>query len=231
MKPAHRLLALIALGLLAALLLVAIFDLPPAAIHLPAIVSSELAGSGVSHPVTAVLLNFRGYDTFLEVAVLILALVGMLASGPPGERLVPSRNTMLPALARHALPLMILAAVYLLWAGAHRPGGAFQAAAVLAAAAVLLNLAQLLPTWSPDQGAPRLAIASGFLLFFAVAAALLGHGGLLYYPPEHAGLLIMLIECSLSISLAANLAAFFLLRSTTKNGKKPASTAAPKKLP
>ena len=28
--------------------------------------------SGVSHPVTAVLLNFRAYDTFLEVGVLIL---------------------------------------------------------------------------------------------------------------------------------------------------------------
>ncbi len=32
--------------------------------------------SGVTHPVTAVLLNFRGYDTLLEVAVLLIALVG-----------------------------------------------------------------------------------------------------------------------------------------------------------
>lgn len=231
MKATHRLLALLALGLLAALLLVGILDLPPAAIHLPSIVNRELAGSGVSHPVTAVLLNFRGYDTFLEVAVLLLALVGMLASGLPAERLAASRNAMLPALARHALPLMILAAVYLLWAGAHRPGGAFQAAAVLAAGAVLLNLVQLQPAWSPAWRTPRLAIAGGFLLFFTVAAALLSHGGLLYYPPEHAGLLIVLIECGLSISLAVNLAAFFLLRSTAENSEKPTSTATPEKQP
>jgi multisubunit Na+/H+ antiporter MnhB subunit len=32
--------------------------------------------------VTAVLLNFRGYDTLLEIAVLTVALVGVWALGP-----------------------------------------------------------------------------------------------------------------------------------------------------
>jgi multisubunit Na+/H+ antiporter MnhB subunit len=35
--------------------------------------------SGVDHPVTAVLLNFRSYDTLLEIAVLLLAVVVALA--------------------------------------------------------------------------------------------------------------------------------------------------------
>ena len=45
---------------------------------LPEAVAAHMAESGVEHPVTAVLLNFRGYDTLLEVAVLLLALLGVL---------------------------------------------------------------------------------------------------------------------------------------------------------
>jgi multisubunit Na+/H+ antiporter MnhB subunit len=224
MRMLKQSLTVIALAVLSGLLLYALVDLPAAVVHVPAMVSAELAGSGVSHPVTAVLLNFRGYDTFLEVAVLFSALVGMLAAGPPTERPLLSRNAMLPSLARHILPLMILAAVYLLWAGAHQPGGAFQAATVLAAAAVLLNLSQIQTHWLSTRRWYRIAVGAGFLFFLAVAAAMLPHGGLLRYPPEHAGLLIVLIESGLTVSLAVNLAAFFLLRSPAGENENPAST-------
>ena len=210
-----RLTTIAGLILFAGSLLLALFHLPAPTVRLPAQVAVELAGSGVSHPVTAVLLNFRGYDTFLEVAVLMLALVGMLAVGLPAEPPLLSGNVMLPALARHVGPMMLLAAVYLLWAGSHRPGGAFQAAAVLAAFAVLLDLAGILSHWSDERRWLRLVVGGGFLLFYAVAAALLANGGLLRYPPEKAGLLILLIESGLTVSLAANLAAFFLLRSNS----------------
>jgi hypothetical protein len=45
-------------------------------------VLARIGESGVSNPVTAVLLNFRGYDTLLELAVLLAALLGILALGP-----------------------------------------------------------------------------------------------------------------------------------------------------
>lgn len=45
-------------------------------------VTANLAESGVSNPVTAVLLNFRAYDTLLELAVLLAAALGILALGP-----------------------------------------------------------------------------------------------------------------------------------------------------
>jgi len=202
------------LTLLAGLLVSALFDLPPAQIRLPVFVADHLAESGVRHPVTAVLLNFRGYDTFLEVVVLLLALVGVLASGLPKDRSPFTGNVLLQALARHALPLMLLAAVYLLWAGAHQPGGAFQAAAVLAAAAVLFELSGIRTSKRPDPRWFRRITSAGVLLFFAVAAAMLGNGALLQYPPEQAGFFILLIESGLTLSLAVNLAAFFLLRST-----------------
>ena len=96
---------------------------------------------------------------------------------------------------------MILAAVYLLWAGALRPGGAFQAGAILAAAAVLLNLAGVLPAWAVPRFWLRLGMAGGLLIFLAVAAGLLAQGALLRYPPEWAGTLILLIETGLTLSL------------------------------
>ena len=59
-----------------------------------------------------------------------------------------------------------------------RPGGAFQAGAVLAAAGVLLHLAGLLPGWQTPRLRLRLGLAGGFALFLAVAGGLLAQGTL-----------------------------------------------------
>ena len=105
---------------------------------------------------------------------------------------------------------MVVVAVYLLWAGAFRPGGAFQAGAVLAAAAVLLHLVGLLPGWRRPPLRLRVGMAAGFALFLVVAAGLLTQGALLQYPPAWAGVLILLIESGLTVSLALILAGLFL---------------------
>ena len=108
---------------------------------------------------------------------------------------------------------MAVVAIYLLWAGAFRPGGAFQAGAVLAAAAVLLHLAGLAPGWETPGLRMRLAFSAGFMVFLAVSAALLPQGALLTYPPAMAGGLILLIEAVLTVSLALILAGLFLFLS------------------
>jgi len=196
---------------LAAALIAALLQLPPAAVQLPAQVAANMAQSGVEHPVTAVLLNFRGYDTLLEVAVLLLALLTLLTlSGGAAPAPDGGADALLRGVARLALPLIVLTAGYLLWAGAHRPGGAFQAGAVLAAGAVLLQLAGLLPAWVGPQRLLRLGLVLGFLVFLGVAATLLGGGALLRYPPERAGGLILLIEAGLTLSLGLILAGLFL---------------------
>lgn len=221
MRGAARLAVVLLAVLLAGALARAILDLPAPGRELPAAVAAHLAASGVEHPVTAVLLNFRGYDTLLEVAVLLLALLGMWAARgteAPG-RGAERDDALLRALAGLVVPLMILAAGYLLWAGAHRPGGAFQAGAVLAAAAVLLHLAGWLPAWSAPRWPLRLGLAAGFLVFLAVAALLLGQGALLRYPPEHAGALILLVEAGLTISLGLILAGLFLVLAGRRDGR------------
>lgn len=198
----------------ALLLIGALLEPLAGGVDLRVAVAANLTASGVEHPVTAVLLNFRGYDTLLEIAVLLLALIVILAVGidtaSDRSRVV---NTILQTLARLAAPLMIVVAVYLLWAGAFRPGGAFQAGAVLAAAAVLLHLTGLLPSWQIPTSKLRWGLTAGFLIFLVVAAGLLSQGALLQYPPAQAGMFILLIEAGLTISLGLILAGLFLLLS------------------
>ena len=55
-------------------------------------VSTNLANSGVSNPVTAVLLNFRAYDTLLELAVLLTAVLGIFALGEERTSLSACRS-------------------------------------------------------------------------------------------------------------------------------------------
>lgn len=189
-------------------------DLAHAPFDLRGLVLANLAQSGVEHPVTAVLLNYRGYDTLLEIAVLLLALLAILAVADDGRIVTPrAAHPVLQTLARLATPLMIVVAIYLLWAGAFRPGGAFQAGAVLAAVAVLLHLVGLLPGWNAPRLRLRLGLAAGFAVFLAVAAALLTQGALLRYPAEIAGMLILLIEGALTVSLGLILAGLFLFLS------------------
>lgn len=210
-----RLLVIAAALALATGLGAAILELPAAAVDLRPMVREQLPASGVAHPVTAVLLNFRGYDTLLEIAVLLLALFALLAQGLERQRAPGPSSPSLPLamLARVASPPLLVVAIYLLWAGAWRPGGAFQAGAVLAAGAVLLHLTGLLPGWLQPRSALRWGLVGGFLVFLAVAAALLAGGGLLEYPPAWAGALILLIESALTLSLGLTLGGLFLFMS------------------
>lgn len=201
---------LLALGLGAALVM-SLVVLPHPDAVLRERVAAQLPAAGVAHEVTAVLLNFRGYDTLLEVGVLVLAALGVFALHPRqhGTARVPQVSEPLAALVRVVVPLMVLVAGYLLWAGSHRPGGAFQAAAVLAAAAVLLRLTGRVPPLAAPSAGWRVGLLFGFGVFLAVAAGALTDGRLLEYPRHWAGALILLIEAALAVSIALILYALF----------------------
>ena len=124
---------------------------------LPRAISGNLAASGVSNPVTAVLLNFRAYDTLLELAVLLTAVLGIFALGQATPGYQPA-GPIFDGLVRWLVPVLILTAGYLLWVGAHAPGGAFQAGATLAAAGVVLRLAGRSRTGLPDGYALRITV-------------------------------------------------------------------------
>jgi multisubunit Na+/H+ antiporter MnhB subunit len=185
---------------------------------LPQAISANLEASGVSNPVTAVLLNFRAYDTLLELAVLLTAVLGILAMGraTAGYR---HAGPIFDGLVSWLVPVLILTAGYLLWVGAHAPGGAFQAGATLAAAGVVLHLAGRPLTGLPAGSGLRILMAAGVAVFLAVGLSLLVMGQpFLGYPPAWAGALILIIESAAMLAIATTLVLAFV-------GAYPRSTA------
>jgi multisubunit Na+/H+ antiporter MnhB subunit len=172
---------------------------------LPRAITENLETSGVSNPVTAVLLNFRAWDTLLELAVLLTAALGILALGKEGPAYQPA-GVVYEGLIRWLVPLLILTAGYLLWVGAHAPGGAFQAGATLAAAGVVLRLAGIQRIGLPAGTRLNILMAVGVGVFLLVGLALLLTGRpFLGYPPALAGMLILVIETAAMLAIAATL--------------------------
>ena len=173
-------------------------------------VAEQLAHSGVGNPVTAVLLNFRAYDTLLELAVLATAVLGILALGQARPSYRPA-GPLFGSLVRWLVPLLLVTAGYLLWAGAQEPGGAFQAGALLASAAVLLRLAGHPGAGLPGPGALRWLLVGGVAAFLAIGLAVTPAGlAFLQYPEGWAGVSILLIEAAATLSIAATLALAYL---------------------
>lgn len=214
--------AMVGLALGAAVLRIA--GAPPP-VDLPAAVGDALVRSGVDNPVTAVLLNFRAYDTLLEVAVLVIAGVAALSPEPATPLAAPalrSANVLLHALVAWFVPLMLVLAAYLVWAGGHRPGGAFQAGAVLAAAGVLMRLAGVPLHVLGNDLRFRAGLVLGLATFLLVA--LLGAasgGGFLAYPQALAGTLILVVEVLLALSIALVLLALFVSAPPTEGDAAP----------
>ena len=191
--------------------------LQPPNVDLNVLAREQLADTGVSNPVTAVLLNYRSYDTLLEVAVLIMAVIGVWTVGTDRTDIRYSRavsadhSVLLEALIRLVLPLSVLTAAYLLWAGTHSPGGAFQAGAVLAAAGVLLRLTEHLRPQKEPSWWIRLILALGCIVFVGVGLKAVFYGGhLLQYPLDLAYPLIFIIESALTVSIGLTLTLLFV---------------------
>jgi multisubunit Na+/H+ antiporter MnhB subunit len=178
--------------------------------RLATLAADNLPQTGVSNPVTAVLLNYRAYDTLLELAVLLVAVLGIWSLGPARPGFQPA-GPALSAMVSWVVPLSILTGGYLLWVGGHAPGGAFQAGALLGAAGVVMRLAGDPSAGLPSEGWQRLLIVLGVALFTLVGLALATLGlGFLTYPPAQAKWLILLIETGATVAIGATLAAAYV---------------------
>jgi len=208
---AFRLAPLLLLLTLAGGLAYALLSLPDQAVGLSDRVSANMETSGVTNPVTAVLLNFRGYDTLLELGVLLVALLGVWSLGSAAAHRRANPEPVLSFLVGVLVPIMILMAGYLLWVGANAPGGAFQAGSVLAGSGILLLLSgKRLPVRLMGWRL-RLVLVLGLGIFVAVGVALFSAGGMfLQYPPALAAGLILFIEAAATLSIGVTLAALFL---------------------
>ncbi len=207
---------------LGVLLLGAASALPAAPRTLTREVHGALDAANVAQPVTAVLLVFRGYDTLLEVGVLLLAWVAALSvvglpslrsvPGVPGVAGVPARHPLLRAATGHLVPVMVLVAGHLVMLGTRGPGGAFQAGAVLAATFVLLWIAGHRTLFGRPALLQRLVAAGGFVFFFvaALAPALRRGGSPFAWSASATPAVVLAVELLLMLGIGATLAALFV---------------------
>lgn len=191
---------------LTGIMMYSLFFIPPDLQGFGPAVRQALPESGLQHPVTAVLLDFRGYDTWLELGVLLAAVLGIQClqqtDALTGSRLCAPADQVVNWSIKVLLPIMVLIGGYLLWLGAFAPGGAFQAGVVLASAGVMLWQAG-----HPSLGMlPRLwwktILSAGFVCFLILALwSFLYTEQMLTHPKNKIWILGLEYAATLSIAL------------------------------
>ncbi len=201
---------------LVALLGAAVFMSEPEIGGLAGDVMANIETTGLANPVTAVLLDFRGYDTFLELVVMFVAVLGVWSLGRPLPPIVPAPTPVLGLAVRLIAPISVVFAGYLLWIGATEAGGAFQAGAVLAGAGVLAFCAGMMPDFEIRQPLlHRVLLALGMTAFLAIGVMVMaaepGQAArtFLDYPDALGKWLILAIETAAMIAIALTLLALF----------------------
>ena len=182
------------------------FDLREAALD-------QVPNSGVRNPVTSVLLNFRAYDTMLELGVLLLAVIGVYALRPAGREGVEMKlveSALLGSVRTILSPVIVVLALWLLWAGEYRAGGAFQAGSLLGAAGVLQVLCGRPFRPGMHLLVFRAGIAIGFAVFLLLGTFTVGFEGVfLHFPLPYAKPLILVIETAAAASIGLILTALY----------------------
>lgn len=184
------------------------------------------------NPVTAVLLVLRGYDTWLELGVLFLAVLGVLALGRMAGDSLPTlpdtagdtraRDPVLTTLAAVVASVSALAAVHLLLLGTRAPGGAFQAGAAAAAGFVLVRLAGMDTVGRIPGYAFRLAIALGFALPIPLTVMMMTGGApFLAYPAKAVIAWVLVVETAIMVAVAISLAALFVVAGSIRAATTP----------
>lgn len=182
----------------AALLFYAARDLPtmgdpsaPAARHVsPRYIEGAQKEAGATNMVTAVLADYRAYDTLGEVVVIFTAgLACLLVLGAftlPGGTSQPEDDEMaysfgsdvLDATSRLLMPFIVLFATYVVVHGHTSPGGGFQGGAIFAAAVILVRLVRGARPGLQLRSSTTLAVASfGVLVFVGTGLVSLFLGG------------------------------------------------------
>jgi multisubunit Na+/H+ antiporter MnhB subunit len=119
--------------------------------------------------------------------------------------------------------------------GAHAPGGAFQAGAMLSAAMILQQLANTPPQRAIGLRMLRILLVAGILIFVLVGIWMMSlNDDFLAYTPAWAGALILVIETAATLSIASALTLAYIggrptgwedesnaRRSIENNGKAP----------
>jgi len=203
------------ISLLAAVMVAVIglsaLSVEPAGERAGTMVMETLPELGLGNPVTGVLLAFRGFDTLIEMAVLLTAFLGaraIIRDDPrSGATTLGHHLPLVRTLVALVLPLAALIALHLLWIGSDAPGGAFQAGALLAGAGVLLFLTGRLIPEPRGRASIRLALIVGVsgLVMLVLIPLLLGRPLMGYLGRTS----VLLAEAAMMVSVAVTLTLLF----------------------
>lgn len=185
----------------------------------PGMTAEAARGAAASHelknPVTAVLVDFRGFDTLLEMVVLLAACLAarvLMAQAPlrSTSPLPAEESPMVAALLGMTTPVLVLTSLYLFWAGSHAPGGAFQAGALLGALGVLFRLTGRLEPSDQTALWLRALLVVGLATFtvYAVLTAVASTAPMML-PRPGLQAAVLFIEFTLMLSIAATLTLLF----------------------
>ncbi len=117
-------------------------------------IENTIRDSEVPNMVTAVLADYRGYDTMFETVVVLIAGIAIMAilrvmnQTPGGARPSPPHeegdhhDIIIGTTCRLLIPVLQLFALYVIAHGHHSPGGGFQGGVILGASFILLAIAQ-----------------------------------------------------------------------------------------
>ncbi|GMR23896.1 MAG: hypothetical protein BMS9Abin37_2372 [Acidobacteriota bacterium] len=181
-----------------AILFYAARDLPtmgdpaaPGAEHVsPHYIEKAQEETGAPNMVTAVLADYRSYDTLGEVVVILTAgLACLLVLGEftrtgagskedeDGARAHSFGSDVLDATARMLIPFIVLFATYVAVHGHTSPGGGFQGGAIFAAALILIRLVRgAAPGLLPSSRVTLAVASTGVFVFFGTGLVSLFYG-------------------------------------------------------
>lgn len=174
-----KILALIAVALTGWLLMSAVSDFPDwGDPHSPAnsyrlsqgYITETFPETSVPNMVTAVLADYRGYDTMFETVVIFtagIAIIAILRRYGPKNKVMPEKkfykkepDLIVETTCRLMIPIIQLFALYVVAHGHHSPGGGFQGGVIFGASFILLALArdlQAAQKWVPENRILNLA--------------------------------------------------------------------------
>jgi multicomponent Na+:H+ antiporter subunit B len=181
-----KLLAIVFMAGLFALFLYLVAGMPPmgdpqnptAQNVVPRYIEGSLEETGAENVVTAVVLNYRGYDTLGEVTVIFTAMAGVLAVlGKERKGRIHAytdnskvrSSTIVRTFLYFLVPFIILFSVYIILHGLISPGGGFQGGTIIGASMIIFTA--IFGLWEASQRIPqkiRVPLETGAVLTFYI---------------------------------------------------------------
>jgi multisubunit Na+/H+ antiporter MnhB subunit len=227
LKNRYVFIIIMAISMLAGCVIYALLQTPAPQNIMYDLVQANIQQSGVTNPVTAVLLNFRAYDTLIEFAVFFCVSIASLPyidAGVSDPSHLETQDGPLFSLVKVLAPLTILLAGYTLWVGSFKPGGAFQAGALLAGCGLLLSLSNVGVTRMNGFGWRSVFSMSLIFFILVIGFSYIHTHTFLMYPTTLSGRLILFIEFAATFSVAATLYLCYLsVRGKVSRGSHSAS--------